>query len=88
MVNSHEKDKFVIRLPDGLRPAINAKAKANLRSMNNEIIHRIERSLELELLYADQVKLNAFLVQCIENQQNPIINVEPFAINFPNKGEG
>ncbi|QLG95747.1 Arc family DNA-binding protein [Pseudomonas yamanorum] len=43
MTNSHEKDKFVIRLPDGLRPSISAQAKANHRSMNNEIIHRLER---------------------------------------------
>ena len=42
------QDKFVIRLPDGLRPEIAAVASRNHRSMNSEIIHRLERSLSLE----------------------------------------
>ena len=42
------QDKFVIRLPDGLRPEIAAVASRNHRSMNGEIIHRLERSLSLE----------------------------------------
>lgn len=86
MSESHTKDKFVIRLPDGLRPSINAQAKANYRSMNNEIIHRLERSLELETLYENQVKLNAILAQCIQKLQNPLINVEPFNLILPDKG--
>ena len=39
------QDKFVIRLPDGLRPEIAAVASRNHRSMNGEIINRLERSL-------------------------------------------
>ncbi|NMX87150.1 Arc family DNA-binding protein [Pseudomonas sp. WS 5010] len=88
MANSHEKDKFVIRLPDGLRPSINAQAKANHRSMNNEIIHRLERSLELEVLYDNQVKLNAILARCVQQLQTTVLTVEPFSIILPNKGEG
>ncbi|NMY03720.1 Arc family DNA-binding protein [Pseudomonas sp. WS 5059] len=86
MAESHAKDKFVIRLPDGLRPAINAQAKANHRSMNNEIIHRLERSLELEVLYEDQLKLNMILAQCIQKLQNPLITVDPTNLRLPEKG--
>ena len=48
MNNSRVQDKFVIRLPDGLRPEIAAVASRNQRSMNGEIIIRLERSLSLE----------------------------------------
>ncbi|NLS03582.1 Arc family DNA-binding protein [Rhizobium sp. P32RR-XVIII] len=34
-------DKFVIRLPDGLREEIKAAAKENGRSMNTEIVARL-----------------------------------------------
>lgn len=59
-------DKFVLRLPDGLRPSINAQARANHRSMNGEMIFRLERSLQLEDLYEQQRRLNAILLQRIE----------------------
>ena len=48
MNDSRVQDKFVIRLPDGLRPEIAAVASRNQRSMNGEIINRLERSLSLE----------------------------------------
>lgn len=50
MNDSRVQDKFVIRLPDGLRPEIAAVAFRNQRSMNGEIINRLERSLTLELV--------------------------------------
>lgn len=87
MSNSHHLDKFVIRLPDGLRPAIHAQAKANLRSMNNEIIHSFKRSQELEILYENQLKLNKILVQCIQKLQNPEIIVETFNATLSEEGE-
>jgi len=38
-------DKFVVRLPDGMRDRIRRTAKANRRSMNNEIVVLLERAL-------------------------------------------
>ncbi|AIS15508.1 hypothetical protein JM49_28655 [Pseudomonas chlororaphis subsp. aurantiaca] len=64
--HSHLLDKFVVRLPDGLRPSISAQARANHRSMNGEIIFRLEHSLQLEELYEHQCRLNALLLQRIE----------------------
>lgn len=63
---SRTQDKFVLRLPDGLRPAIAAQASAQHRSMNGEIIFRLERSLLLEELYEHQRRLNVILAQRIE----------------------
>lgn len=40
-----EQDKFVLRLPDGMRDRLKFEAEANNRSMNAEIVRRLERSL-------------------------------------------
>ena len=43
--SSRSADKFVVRLPDGMRERIAAVAKSHHRSMNSEIISRLEHSL-------------------------------------------
>jgi hypothetical protein len=37
-----DSDKFMLRLPDGMRERIKASADANGRSMNSEIIARLD----------------------------------------------
>lgn len=41
---SEQADRFIIRMPDGLRDRIAQVAKENNRSMNAEIIARLEAS--------------------------------------------
>lgn len=41
---SDKADKFVVRFPDGMREKIRAAAEANNRSMNAEIIARLQES--------------------------------------------
>jgi len=41
-------EKFMLRLPDGMRRRIASKAAANNRSMNAEIVSRLEASFENE----------------------------------------
>ena len=43
-----ESDKFMLRLPDGIRDRIAEAAKANNRTMNAELVARILQSLETE----------------------------------------
>ncbi|TNB46530.1 Arc family DNA-binding protein [Martelella lutilitoris] len=43
---SRELDKYVLRMPDGLRDRIKRVAEENGRSMNAEMIARLEGSLE------------------------------------------
>lgn len=38
------QDKFMLRLPDGMRERLKRAAAANNRSMNAEILHRLEQS--------------------------------------------
>ncbi|OKP02620.1 Arc family DNA-binding protein [Xenorhabdus eapokensis] len=42
------QDKFMLRLPDGMREAIAESAKQNGRSMNSEIIAALETWLDPE----------------------------------------
>ena len=65
MNDSRVQDKFVIRLPDGLRPEIAAVASRNHRSMNSEIIHRLERSLSLERVLDQKNRVIAQLLDRI-----------------------
>ena len=65
MNDSRVQDKFVIRLPDGLRPEIAAVASRNERSMNGEIINRLERSLALELVLDQKNRVIAQLLDRI-----------------------
>lgn len=39
-------DKFMVRLPDGMRGALSEIAKANHRSMNTEVIIALDRYLQ------------------------------------------
>jgi Arc-like DNA binding domain len=41
---SRKLDKFILRLPDGMRDVIAASAKANNRTMNAEIVLRLQNS--------------------------------------------
>jgi hypothetical protein len=41
-----QADKFMIRLPEGMRDRIRQNAEANRRTMNAEIIHYIDLGLD------------------------------------------
>lgn len=66
MSDSREQDKFVVRLPDGLRPEIAAVARLNHRSMNGESINRLQRSLVLEQIHDKQSELITQLLKRID----------------------
>lgn len=45
---SAKQDQFVLRFPDGMREKIKRAAAENGRSMNAEIIHRLQTTLEMD----------------------------------------
>lgn len=62
---SRTADQFVVRLPDGMRDRIAQEAKSNNRSMNAEIVARLEESLdapdrEAEKTFETEAVMNAF----------------------------
>lgn len=42
---SQTQDKFIVRLPEGMREALRQRAEASGRSMNAEVIIALERHL-------------------------------------------
>ena len=58
--NSRSADKFVVRFPDDMRDRIAEVAKHNHRSMNSEIVARLESSLKQDQVmdYNNPVALN------------------------------
>ena len=55
--SSRTADKFVVRLPDGMRERIADVARNHHRSMNSEIIARLEQSLIQEDSLGDDLNL-------------------------------
>ncbi|MBD9414911.1 Arc family DNA-binding protein [Pseudomonas sp. PDM16] len=57
LYSSRTADKFVVRLPDGMRERIADVARNHHRSMNSEIIARLEQSLVQEGALGDELNL-------------------------------
>lgn len=52
---SEQADKYLLRLPDGMREQISEAAKANKRSMNAEIIARLDASFAVADVSKDEI---------------------------------
>lgn len=48
MAPSRAADKYILRLPDGMRDSIRERAAANRRSMNAEIVHYLDCALSVQ----------------------------------------
>ena len=55
--SSRTADKFVVRLPDGMRERIADVARNHHRSMNSEIIARLEQSMLQESVLSDDLNM-------------------------------
>lgn len=68
-----EHDRFIVRLPDGMKEALARRAKANGRSMNSEIVEILARalrrggSIDIEALSNRQMMLKAVVMTAREN---------------------
>lgn len=59
MTEPRDQNKFIVRMPDGMRDRIRDAAVTNKRSMNAEIIARLEASFEDSSELDAAAKLNA-----------------------------
>jgi hypothetical protein len=57
LYSSRTADKFVVRLPDGMRERIADVARNHHRSMNSEIIARLEQSMLQEGSLGDDLNM-------------------------------
>lgn len=55
-MSSRTAEKFVLRLRDGMRDRIAELAKENHRSMNSEILERLEQSFEFPPMFTASVE--------------------------------
>jgi hypothetical protein len=66
---SEQQDRFIVRLPNGMRDKIGVAARANKRSMNAEIVNRLEASFSSAgepLLVVNQDTAEAFPKEAIK----------------------
>ncbi|ARV77275.1 Arc-like transcriptional regulator [Pseudomonas phage Noxifer] len=63
--SSRTADKFVVRLPDGMREKIAERARIHHRSMNSQIISVLEKDLAIELTDDERALLE------LESHTNP-----------------
>jgi hypothetical protein len=64
-------EKFVIRLPEGLRSPIESAARDSHRSMNSEIVARLARSLAAK----DTVPMEQSVVAALHPREQQIIGL-------------
>ena len=57
LYSSRTADTFVVRLPDGMRERIADVARNHHRSMNSEIIARLEQSMLQESVLSDDLNM-------------------------------
>ena len=67
---SQTLDKFILRLPDGMREEVARRAKAGKRSMNAEIVQRLESYDSLSAQLEESRELANALQKLVENQQS------------------
>jgi hypothetical protein len=77
---SHTLDKFQLRLPEGMREKIKEAAKESGRSMNAEIVHRLEESFtkspEPDVLLSAEEALKA----AIQSRKEVAVNVRSYVL--------
>jgi hypothetical protein len=68
---SDKQDKFMLRLPDGMRALLKDLAKNNARSLNAEIVKRLEDSLSTQDVNYEGIDVPDFS-QLPESSKNKI----------------
>ena len=91
---SDQADKVLVRMPDGMRDRLKEVAKANNRTLNAEIVARLERSFtadkeveqiafesgfETSMLREDVARLTALLQKANESKANQSQNTDEIA---------
>lgn len=68
----NDLEAFIVRLPSRLHAKIKATAMADRRSMNNEIVGRLESSFASDQLSNAEDRINILLLQQIERLEKKI----------------
>ncbi|NBF12697.1 Arc family DNA-binding protein [Pseudomonas sp. Fl4BN1] len=69
--------KFIVRLPDDLHSQVKSIAKEQNRSMNHEIVNRLEKSLVDDESRDLSEKIVALLLQKVESLEQQLECLQP-----------
>ncbi|NBF04293.1 Arc family DNA-binding protein [Pseudomonas sp. Fl5BN2] len=69
--------KFIVRLPDDLHSQVKSIAKEQNRSMNHEIVNRLEKSLVDDESRELSEKIVALLLQKVESLEQQLECLQP-----------
>lgn len=83
---SRESDKFILRLPAGMRDKIAARAATNGRSMNSEIIAILEPHIEDDEFSAEMYRLVEDIQKQMKEQQARSARLEDAVSSFTKLG--
>lgn len=93
-VSTRPADKFVVRFPGNMRDQIAEVARRNHRSMNSEIVARIETSLKQDILTdaqpvdsseitSQELNLLGHFRQLSQRQQNALLALIAYDLDTP-----
>jgi len=71
---SEMADRFIVRMPDGMRDKIAEAAKTNNRSMNSEVIARLEASFDPAISEAGALRDELLDMLAISKRQADMID--------------
>lgn len=66
--SSREANKFIVRMPEGMHARVSEAARSQHRSMNAEIIVRLEQSLFEEDRLGEEVRLDDLEISVLERE--------------------
>lgn len=85
---SRHADKYIVRFPEGMREQLKEEARLNKRTMNAEIVSRLDESLRASARFRmPKEELAANLDQIMENLRTQIAYVLDNTAKQPPAGE-
>ncbi|CQQ97206.1 transcriptional regulator [Yersinia enterocolitica] len=83
---SQNQDKFTVRFPDGMRPALAKRAENNERSMNSEIIQILDNALNSNVDFPSYLSVEMLANALVKAAEKPIKEIID-NLNLGNKQE-
>lgn len=65
---SEAQDKFIIRLPDGMRDQLKEAAEANDRTMTAEVVYRLRESFDKEVARKEPEGASSLFAETVERE--------------------
>ncbi|MFZ1725480.1 MAG: Arc family DNA-binding protein [Albidovulum sp.] len=65
---SEAQDKFIIRLPDGMRDQLKDAAEANDRTMTAEVVYRLRESFDKEVAKNEPEHASSLFAETVERE--------------------